>query len=145
LNLDRDRILVSANFIFYQNYLCIIKCVNCDPKPSCIVIKFRRYVLKTERFINDSANISIICPQITFKSRLEISPLIIRLDQQLTKQTQKYLQKMAKREQRLQRKLSAVDSNAAKTLFSGSAERYAALEQRLKADTGSRVTGLAGR
>jgi hypothetical protein len=66
------------------------------------------------------------------------------LDQQLTKQTEKYLQRMAKKEEKLRKKLSAVDSNAAKNLFAGSAERYAALEQRLKNDTGSRATGLSG-
>ncbi|HTI93557.1 MAG TPA: hypothetical protein VL727_23325 [Puia sp.] len=66
------------------------------------------------------------------------------LDQQLTKQTEKYLQRMAKREDKLRKKLSAVDSNAAKNLFAGSADRYAALEQKLKNDTGSRATGLSG-
>jgi hypothetical protein len=66
------------------------------------------------------------------------------LDQQLTNQTEKYLQRMAKREEKLRKKLSAVDSNAAKNLFAGSAERYAALEQKLKNDTGSRATGLSG-
>jgi len=66
------------------------------------------------------------------------------LDQQLTKQTEKYLQRMAKREDKLRKKLSAVDSNAAKNLFAGSADRYAALVQKLKNDTGSRATGLSG-
>jgi len=59
------------------------------------------------------------------------------LDQQLTRQTEKYLQKMARREERLRKKLYKVDSAAAKSLFAGSAERYAALSQRMAGDTGS--------
>ncbi len=59
------------------------------------------------------------------------------LDQQLTKQTEKYLEKMARREAKLQKKLSKADSTAAKRLFAGSAEKYAALEQKMKSDTGA--------
>ncbi|MBN9385775.1 MAG: hypothetical protein J0H74_33780 [Chitinophagaceae bacterium] len=59
------------------------------------------------------------------------------LDAQLTRQTEKYLQKMARREECLRRKLFKVDSNATKNLFAGSAERYAALSQKLTSDTGS--------
>lgn len=66
------------------------------------------------------------------------------LDHQLTRQTQRYLQKMASREEKLRKKLYAVDSNSAKTLFAGSAERYAALAQKLKNDSGSKATGLSG-
>ena len=58
------------------------------------------------------------------------------LDEQLTRQTEKYLQKMARREQRLQKKLSRVNPTGAKSLFAGSAERYAALSQQLASDTG---------
>ena len=39
------------------------------------------------------------------------------LNQQVTSQTQQYLKDMARREQRMQQRLSDVDSNAAKTLF----------------------------
>lgn len=67
------------------------------------------------------------------------------LDEQLTRQTEKYLQKMARREERLRKKLYKVDSNAAKNLFAGSAERYAALSQKLAGDTGSSSSlGLSG-
>jgi len=59
------------------------------------------------------------------------------LDEQLTHQTEKYLQKMARREERLRKKLYKVDSNEAKNLFAGTAERYAALSQKLRNDTGS--------
>jgi hypothetical protein len=59
------------------------------------------------------------------------------LDDQLTRQTEKYLQKMARREEQLRKKLYKVDSNAAKNLFAGSAEKYTALSQKLASDTGS--------
>jgi len=62
------------------------------------------------------------------------------LDQQFTRQTEKYLQKMARREERLRKKLYKVDSTAAKNLFAGTAERYTALAQKLGNDTGSRST-----
>ena len=58
------------------------------------------------------------------------------LDQQLTRQTEKYLQKMAKREARLKKKLYKVDSAAAKRLFANSAQQYAALGQKIATDTG---------
>src|SRR5258708_15207539 len=66
------------------------------------------------------------------------------LDQQLTQQTEKYLQKMQRREDRLRKKLAAVDSNAAKQLFAGSAQRYAALAQKIRTDTGTRNIPLSG-
>ena len=69
---------------------------------------------------------------------------ITSLNQQLTKQTDEYLQQMAAQEKRLQQKLSRVDSTAAKTLFAGSAQRYAGLARQLAADTGSRVRSFSG-
>jgi len=59
------------------------------------------------------------------------------LDAQLTRQTERYLQKMARREARLRKKLFKVDSAAAKDLFAGSAEHYRSLSQQLSHDTGS--------
>jgi hypothetical protein len=61
------------------------------------------------------------------------------LDQQLTRQTEKYLQKMASREAKLQKKLYKVDSAAAKRLFANSAQQYAALQQKIAFDTGGHV------
>jgi hypothetical protein len=58
------------------------------------------------------------------------------LDQQLTRQTENYLQKMARREAKLKKKLYKVDSAAAKRLFANSAQRYAALQQKIATDTG---------
>jgi len=66
------------------------------------------------------------------------------LDQQLSRQTEKCLQKMARREARMQQKLNAVDPAAAKTLFAGSAQQYAALAQKMQQDTGSRGGSISG-
>ncbi|MBN8853550.1 MAG: hypothetical protein J0H07_16955 [Sphingobacteriales bacterium] len=66
------------------------------------------------------------------------------LDDQLTKQTQKYLERMARREAKLQKKLYKVDSAGAKSLFAGSAQQYAALSQKLATDTGILHLHLSG-
>src|SRR6186713_5291 len=66
------------------------------------------------------------------------------LDKELTRQTEKYLQKMQRREEKLRRKLSRLDPNAAKTLFDGSANRYATLAEKMRTDTGSGKTSLSG-
>src|SRR5665213_2424823 len=61
------------------------------------------------------------------------------LDQQVTRQTEKYLQNMAKQEEKLRKKLNKVDPAAARRLFSGSGQQYAALEKRMTSDTGGRI------
>lgn len=66
------------------------------------------------------------------------------LDRQLTRQTEKYLQRLTRREARIQKKLSGVDSNAAKSLFVDASNQYAALSQRLAHDTGSAGLHLSG-
>jgi len=66
------------------------------------------------------------------------------LNRQFTQQTQSYLQKMAAQEAKLQKKMAAVDSNAARQLFAGSAQQYAALQQRLHSDTSKPSHGLSG-
>ena len=66
------------------------------------------------------------------------------LNQQLTSQTQQYLARMARREQRMQQKLSAVDPAAAKSLFAHSQQQYAALGAQIKTDTGNRQTTFSG-
>ena len=66
------------------------------------------------------------------------------LNQQLTSQTQRYLSRMARREQRMQQKLSAVDPAAAKSLFAHSQQQYAALGAQIKTDTGNRQTTFSG-
>jgi hypothetical protein len=54
------------------------------------------------------------------------------LDARLTKQTEKYLARLAKKEKILQKKLYAKDSLAAKSLFEGSQEKYAYYMQQIK-------------
>lgn len=66
------------------------------------------------------------------------------LDRQLTRQTEKYLERMARREARLKRKLWQVDSNAARNLFNSSAQKYSTLAQKIRTDTGSRSMSLSG-
>ncbi len=75
---------------------------------------------------------------LNFPSRLlgRLQKKTTDLNNQLSQQTQNYLQKMAKREAKMQKKLAHVDSNAAKSLFAGSAEQYASLQQRMRTDTG---------
>jgi len=69
---------------------------------------------------------------------------ITSLDDQLTKQTQQYLERMARKEARMQKKLYKVDSAGAKSLFAGSAQQYTALSQKLAGDTGSLHLHLSG-
>ena len=66
------------------------------------------------------------------------------LDEQLTRQTEKYLQRIQRREQRLYKKLYKVDSLGAKALFAGSTDRYAALGQKLASNTGGGGLHLSG-
>jgi hypothetical protein len=66
------------------------------------------------------------------------------LDDQLTRQTGKYLQKMARREERLREKLSKADPAAAKTLFEGSQDKYLALSHKLAGDSGDSSMQLSG-
>lgn len=66
------------------------------------------------------------------------------LNDQLTKQTEKYLRKMARQEERIRKKMAKVDSTAAKNLFAGSAQRYAALARKMKTDTGGKAQSFSG-
>lgn len=75
-----------------------------------------------------------------FPSRLlsRIGKKASNLNARLTSQTESYLSKMARREERMRQKLERVDSAGAASLFGNSAQRYAALEQRIRTDTGSK-------
>jgi hypothetical protein len=75
---------------------------------------------------------------INFPSRFfsQIQNKTANLNDQLSRQTEKYLQRMAKREARLQKKLYKVDSAGAKSLFAGSTDQYAAFSKKLANDTG---------
>jgi hypothetical protein len=83
---------------------------------------------------------------VNFPSRLlgRLRSKAAGLNDRLTRQTEKSLQKMARREARLRQKLYGVDSTAAKNLFAGSAQQYAALSQRIQTDTGGPGRGYSG-
>lgn len=74
----------------------------------------------------------------------KIQSRTVNLDHQLTRQAEKYLQRMARREERLEKKLYRIDSTAARNLFENSARHYAALGQKLATDTGDRSTFSKG-
>lgn len=65
----------------------------------------------------------------TFFTR--INNKTVNLEARLTKQTEKYLQRFAKYERKLKRKLSKVDSAAAQQLFGNSEQKYAQMTSRL--------------
>jgi uncharacterized membrane-anchored protein YhcB (DUF1043 family) len=104
------------------------------------------YLLPLTCFSQESTESSVSGKVINFPSKLfsRIQGKTADLGKQLTSQTDKYLAKMAKREERLRKKLYKVDSSAAKDLFSHSAQQYAALSQKLKTDTGSRSQSMSG-
>jgi len=54
------------------------------------------------------------------------------LDQMLTRQTEKYLEKLAANERKLHNKLAEKDSAAAKNNFAGIQEKYLKYEQEIK-------------
>ena len=66
------------------------------------------------------------------------------LNDQLTRQTEKYLQKMARREERLRKKMLKADPAGAKALFPDSTSQYAALSKRISTDTGNGTIHIAG-
>jgi hypothetical protein len=66
------------------------------------------------------------------------------LDQQLNKQTEKYLKKLARKEAQLQRRLAVVDSAAANRLFGKSAQQYSTLITQLQKDSGTVSAGIHG-
>ena len=89
---------------------------------------------------------SVSGPLLNYPSRLfaRLQSKLSGLNNDLGAQTQKYLDRMSRREQQLQRKLISVDSVGAQRLFAGSAAQYAALIQRLKSDTGKAHQALSG-
>ncbi|MHA4808475.1 hypothetical protein ACX0G9_10215 [Flavitalea flava] len=82
----------------------------------------------------------------SFPSRLldRIQHKTADLNQQLTRQTEKYLEQMTRREDRIRKKLYRIDSTGTKNLFAHSSEQYAALAQKLKTDTGNRSASASG-
>jgi hypothetical protein len=66
------------------------------------------------------------------------------LDNALTKQTEKYLQRLARKEKKIQDHLYKLDSNAAKNLFNGTQSKYAALENSMTNTVSSNGAPLTG-
>lgn len=83
---------------------------------------------------------------INFPDRLvgKLGSRIKDVNEELTQQTEKYLLKMQRREEKMQNKLSTVDSNGAKQVFAGGARQYAALRNKVLMDTGSKNMSLIG-
>jgi len=81
-----------------------------------------------------------------FPNRLfsKINSKAASLDNQLTVQTEKYLQHLAKKEAKLQRKLSKKDSAAAQNLFAGSQEKYEHYISLIKNETGKANGAITG-
>lgn len=92
---------------------------------------------------NDSSTVGRVIP---IPSRLfsRIQAKTADLDRRLTRQTEVYLEKMANREQKLQKKLSKIDPAAAEELFANSKAGYAALQRKIRSDTGTLVSAVKG-
>jgi hypothetical protein len=81
-----------------------------------------------------------------FPSRLfaKINSKAAGLDDALTKQTEKYLRRLAKKEKKIQDHLYQLDSNAAKNLFNGTQAKYAALENSMTNGVSTNGAPLTG-
>jgi hypothetical protein len=91
----------------------------------------------------DSLNVKLA--NVSSRLLTRIQTKTASLDQQLTHQTQNYVRRMTSQEASLNTQISASDSNAAKQLFAGSAQRYGVLSKRLQQDTGSRSMLISGK
>ncbi len=66
------------------------------------------------------------------------------LDDALTRQTGKYLQRLARKEKKIQEKLYKLDSNAARNLFNGTQQKYASLEANMRSGASTNGAPLTG-
>lgn len=66
------------------------------------------------------------------------------LDDALTRQTEKYLQRLAKKERKIQERLYKLDSNTAKNLFNGTQAKYASLQNSVSSATSTDGASLTG-
>jgi hypothetical protein len=92
-------------------------------------------------------SVSAVDKIINFPDRFfsRINSKTTSLENSLTKQTEKYMQRLAKKEVRLKRKLSKIDSVAAKNCFADDpAKAYKSLTQKLKSDAGANIQGFQG-
>jgi len=81
-----------------------------------------------------------------FPSRLlgKIQSKTSGLDDQLTRQTQRYLARMAKQERRLKQRMYKLDSSSANKMFGDVDQRYAALARKIGSDTGRADVRMQG-
>ncbi|HTR28907.1 MAG TPA: hypothetical protein VMH27_06540 [Puia sp.] len=75
---------------------------------------------------------------------VKVSSKSAGVNSQLTRQSESYVVRMARREQQLQQKLVAIDPGAAKALFGASQQEYAYLAARLRGDSTVRRVPLSG-
>jgi hypothetical protein len=68
----------------------------------------------------------------------------VKLNARIERQTEEYLQRLARKESKIQRRLSKLDSAAAKNLFTQSATKYAALTNNLKHGISSKGGSVSG-
>src|SRR5260221_9242426 len=80
---------------------------------------------------------SAVGKALSFPARLlgKLQSRTAGLDQQLTQQTEKYLQKMQRREERARQKMSGVAPHAAKEVVSGAAQPDARLGEEIQTAT----------
>jgi hypothetical protein len=65
------------------------------------------------------------------------------LENKLTQQTEKYLKRLSRQENKLKRKMSRIDSTAAKRIFASSTQKYQELTEKIKTKT-NKATSLFG-
>jgi hypothetical protein len=108
------------------NWCCIIACILLP------VLSLAQGPDKVEQLV-----------QLPGKFFNSINKKVSRLEEKLTGQTEKYLRRLGKREQKLKQKLSKVDSSAAKRLFENSQQQYAQILQKLNSTSAS-AGGMSG-
>jgi len=83
---------------------------------------------------------------IQFPNRLfsKINRKVDQIDDGLTRQTEKYLRKLAAQEKKLERKLYKINSNAAKSIFSDAQNKYASFTSKITASGDSTSSKLSG-
>ena len=74
----------------------------------------------------------------------KINNKVSNLDDALTRQTEKYLHRLAKKERKIQEQLYKLDSNVAKNLFNGTQEKYVALQNSMSNPTSANRSALTG-
>jgi hypothetical protein len=81
-----------------------------------------------------------------FPNRLfaKINNKAANLDDALTKQTEKYLRRLARKEKKIQDHMYKLDSNAAKNLFNGTQAKYASLENSMTSGVSTNGAQLTG-